>query len=1155
MADDFEAIRSSYLTDETTLLAQMMESVGLSHAERAQISSAGAALVQQVRDDSDPTLMEAFLSEYGLSTDEGIALMCLAEALLRVPDADTVDDLIADKITSSDWDAHSGRASSVLVNASTWALMLTGRVLGEAEDAGVVSTLRGLIRRVGEPVIRTAVSRAMRELGEQFVLGQSIEAAMDNAIAAQRNGYSYSYDMLGEGARTDADARRYHLAYADAITAIARRASGDVRSNPGISVKLSALHPRYEATHRKHYFDTLLARVRSLAVLAAGSNIGFNIDAEEADRLEPSLEIIDALLSEPALAGWEGLGVVVQAYGRRAMPVLQWLHEQAQQRHRRIMVRLVKGAYWDTEVKRAQVLGLESYPVYTRKAHTDIAYAACTDTLLRMQDHVYPQFATHNAHTVATVLHLAQKHLADRFELQRLHGMGEALHEICRTKHGTQTRIYAPVGVHRDLLAYLVRRLLENGANSSFVHQIVDERVPPEAVATDPFTAVDPAADAHNPKLRRPPALIGGRTGARGWDITHRPHVEALLAARADVATQSDVPDHSLEEAREAMARLANYTATWSDTPAQARAAMLLRAAERFEASTGTLIGLLGREAHKTLDDAIAELREAIDFLRFYAGQCGELPGSPLGVVACISPWNFPLAIFTGQIAAALAAGNCVIAKPAEQTPRIARAAVALLHEAGVAREALQLVTGPGSVIGAAITADARTNGICFTGSLDTAQRIHLALAKDANPQAPLIAETGGINAMIVDSTALAEQAVRDIVTSAFKSAGQRCSALRILYVQDDVADRIIAMICGAMDALVVGDPWLVDTDLGPVIDAEAYRDIVAHIQRSEVLHQAPLADDTACLVPPTLIRVRGIEALKREVFGPVLHIATFRARDLPAVIDAINRSGYGLTFGLHTRLDDRVQEIVDNLRVGNMYINRNQIGAVVETQPFGGEGLSGTGPKAGGYFYLPRLRRGSGGTNSPPANRRKVGSRRLQKLIQQLPAYAGPPLAPPDGLWLPQSSVTTPGPTGERNTLTLHPRGVALCLGPEPEQLLLQAHCALACGCAVVLFGAPGSAVLEQVQAWHAQGLPVAFAQGLPTARALSEAEGFDAVAYAGDDETTRTLRTALAQRKGAILRFSNCPWEPMAYLVERHVCTDTTAAGGNTSLMTGTE
>ncbi len=1155
MGDDLEGIRNGYLTDETTLLTQMIESVDLSEVERAEIARAGATLVQRVRDESDPTLMEAFLSEYGLSTDEGIALMCLAEALLRVPDADTVDDLIADKITSSDWDAHSGRASSVLVNASTWALMLTGRVLGEAEDAGVVSTLRGLIRRVGEPVIRTAVSRAMRELGEQFVLGQSIEAAMDNAEAAQRNGYTYSYDMLGEGARTDADARRYHLAYADAITAIARRAGDDVRGNPGISVKLSALHPRYEATHRAHYFDTLLARVRSLAVLAAGSNIGFNIDAEEADRLEPSLEIIEALLAEPALASWEGLGVVVQAYGRRAMPVLHWLHEQAQQRRRRIMVRLVKGAYWDTEVKRAQVLGLESYPVFTRKAHTDIAYAACTDALLRMQDHVYPQFATHNAHTIATVLHLAKRHAAENFELQRLHGMGEALHEICRIAHGTQTRIYAPVGVHRDLLAYLVRRLLENGANSSFVHQIVDERVAPETVAKDPFSAIDPAADAHNPKLRRPRALIAGRSGARGWDITHQPHVEALLAARADVTSHDNVPDHSVESADAAMARLATYAATWSDTASAERAAILLRAADGFEGSTGTLIGLLGREAHKTLDDAIAELREAIDFLRFYAGQCDNLAGAPLGVVACISPWNFPLAIFTGQVAAALAAGNCVIAKPAEQTPRIARAAVALLHEAGVPADALQLVTGPGSVIGAAITADARTDGVCFTGSLDTAQHIHRALAKHANPRAPLIAETGGINAMIVDSTALAEQAVRDIVNSAFKSAGQRCSALRIVYVQEDVAERMIAMIRGAMDALVVGDPWQTDTDLGPVIDVGAYRDIIAHIDSSDVLHQAPLADDTACLVPPTLIRVAGIESLTQEVFGPVLHLATFRARDLPSVINAINESGYGLTFGLHTRLDDRVQEIVERLRVGNMYVNRNQIGAVVETQPFGGEGLSGTGPKAGGYFYLPRLRDGTGNSDTSPANRRRVGSRRLQRLIHGTANRSGALPAPPAGLTLPQLSFTTPGPTGERNTLTLHPRGVALCLGPEPSQLLLQGHCALACGCAAVLFGAAGSAVLEQVQAWQTQGLPVTFAEGLPTERALSHANGFDVVAYAGDDDTTRTLRTALAERTGAILRFSSYPWDPMAYLVERHVCTDTTAAGGNTSLMTGTE
>ena len=1146
-------INAEYLGDETRLVREAIERAALSDEARRAIVSRATRLVSRVRDESDPTLMEAFLSEYGLSTQEGIALMCLAEALLRVPDTDTIDDLIADKITGSNWDLHSGQASSVLVNASTWALMLTGRVLSDDEDEGILANLTGLIRRVGEPVIRAAVSRAMRELGEQFVLGQNIEDAVNVSQRWQERGYTFSYDMLGEGARTDADARRYHLAYADAITAIARGTGNDVRDNPGISVKLSALHPRYEATHEARYFDTLLARTRSLAVLAAGSDIGFNIDAEEADRLVPSLRIVEALLKEPALAGWEGLGVVVQAYGRRASHTLDWLYERADTHNRRIMVRLVKGAYWDTQIKRAQVMGLQSYPVFTRKAHTDVSYIACARQLMGMQDRIYAQFATHNAHTLAAVLHLAEVHNTERFELQRLHGMGEALHEITRASAGTRTRIYAPVGVHQDLLAYLVRRLLENGANSSFVHQIVDERVAPEAVAEDPFGRIAADADLHNPRLRVPRALIGDRDGATGWDLTHEAHREALQRSMAAEAPPGKPPESSRADVQTQLKLLQEGQTGWADTPAANRADLLLRAAERFETEHPSLLALLVREAGKTLDDAIAELREAVDFLRFYATQAAHLNGRPLGTVACISPWNFPLAIFTGQIAASLAAGNTVIAKPAEQTPAIAAAAIALLHEAGVPESALQLAVGAGSVVGAAITGDPRTDGVCFTGSLPTARRIHQAVAAHAAPYAPLIAETGGINAMIVDSTALPEQAVRDIIASAFQSAGQRCSALRMLYLQEDVAPRLLEMIQGAMDMLVVGHPASIDTDVGPVIDAEACSVIQAHVSASDVIHQSPLADDTPNLVPPTLIRVPGIEALEEEVFGPVLHVATFRADQLQRVVDRINASGYGLTFGLHTRLDDRVQQIVERLHVGNIYVNRNQIGAVVETQPFGGEGLSGTGPKAGGYHYLPRLQRETPGTEALPP-RSRVGERRLNRLLRSLEPNL-PGIFPPHGPF-PELTVKTPGPTGERNMLTLHPRGRALCLGPSADAAMAQARCALASGCAAVVFHAREQTELAaQVARWRTEGYPIEALEGFPTNKALTNARGFDTVAYAGDAETTRRIRQALAARTGAIVRFSASPWSPMAYLAERHVCTDTTAAGGNTSLMTGTE
>ncbi|MEM7523815.1 MAG: bifunctional proline dehydrogenase/L-glutamate gamma-semialdehyde dehydrogenase PutA, partial [Pseudomonadota bacterium] len=970
------ALRAASRADEAERLTALVQTADMAPDMRAAVAARAAALVRTVRGAAAPGLMESFLAEYGLSTEEGVALMCLAEALLRVPDDETMDDLIRDKIAPHDWSAHAGGASSILVNASTWALMLTGRVLDD-DAPGVVGALRGLVRRMGEPVIRTAVAAAMREMGAAFVLGETMEAAMTRAAGMEAKGYTYSYDMLGEAARTHDDADRYFEAYAGAIAAAGSKATGDVRESPGVSVKLSALHPRYERLRKAVCLAPVSARLLELARMAKGAGIGLNVDAEEADRLDLSLDVIERVLSDPSLAGWDGFGVVVQAYQRRAPFVIDWLDGLAAGRNRRLMVRLVKGAYWDAEIKRAQVMGLSSYPVFTSKAATDVSYLACARKLLSSRPRLYPQFATHNAHSAAAVLEMAGGAAAD-YELQRLHGMGEALHDALRVESGVRCRIYAPVGAHRDLLAYLVRRLLENGANSSFVNQIVDKSVPPEIVAQDPFEALSPGP---NPAIPAPAELFAPeRANARGWDPMDEADLAAIDAARApwlggvrgaggkiiaNPATGAPVGRVELAlpaDASQAVAAAMDAAPGWAGAPAADRAAALVKAADHYEAHAGEIFALLAREAGKTIEDAIAELREAVDFLRYYAAGAAEAAAASdaRGVVVCISPWNFPLAIFTGQISAALAAGDVVIAKPAEQTPLIAALAVDLLHKAGVPREALRLVIGGGDV-GAAFVADPRIRGVCFTGSTEVAKLIDRQLAETA-PEAMLIAETGGLNAMIVDSTALPEQAVRDIVASAFQSAGQRCSALRVLYVQEDMQDRLLPMLYGAMDALVVGDPLDPATDAGPLIDEDARRGVAEYLAAAEadgrMMHQIE-APSGGHFIGPAALRVGGVEDVEREVFGPVLHIATFASDDVDKVVEAVNTCGYGLTFGLHTRIDRRVQDVVDKAEIGNIYVNRNQIGAVVGSQPFGGEGLSGTGPKAGGPHYLRRFRQG----------------------------------------------------------------------------------------------------------------------------------------------------------------------------------------------------
>lgn len=1091
---------------EAPLVADLIAAAGLSPETRQAISGRAAGLVRRIRSEAAPSLMEHFLAEYGLSTREGVALMCLAEAMLRVPDAGTVDALIEDKIVPSDWGRHLGTAASSLVNASTWALMLTGRVLDD-DQGGIAGTLRGAIRRLGEPVIRAAVGRAMKEMGRQFVLGETIEAALTRAKKREAQGFTYSYDMLGEAAMTARDAARYAADYRAAIAAIAGACvpldkGGRVETNPGISIKLSALHPRYEVAQEGRVMAELVPVVRDLARAAKAANMGLNVDAEEQDRLVLSLKVIGAVLADPELAGWDGFGVVVQAYGKRAGLAIDWLADLARGLDRRIMVRLVKGAYWDSEMKRAQVEGMPGFPLFTSKTATDVNYISLASKLFGHADRIYPQFATHNAHTVAAVLELAQ---GRPFEFQRLHGMGERLHDITLSETRGRCRIYAPVGAHRDLLAYLVRRLLENGANSSFVHQIVDEAVTPEEIARDPF-----AAEVRAPAgLLAPADLFGARGNSADFDLSDAETLARIAAAAAGplpdagpivAGASSGTPRQVVNPATGAV--LAQVTeadgtcvegalaaaAVWDASPAE-RAAVLRRAAALYQDNFGPIFAALTAEAGKTLNDAVGELREAVDFLNYYAAEGEAATGRPRGVIVAISPWNFPLAIFTGQIAAALMAGNAVLAKPAEQTPVIAAMAVRLLHQAGVPRAALQLLPGSGAVVGAQLSADPRVAGVVFTGSTETAQRINRAMAAHLAPGAPLIAETGGLNAMVVDSTALPEQALRDIVAAAFRSAGQRCSALRCLYLQEDIAPHMIEMIKGAMEELVLGDPADLRTDVGPLIDARAWGAIARYIEErhDRLIHQVE-APEGGHFLAPTLLRVSGIEDLPREIFGPVLHVATFAAGDLPKVIAAINARGFGLTFGLHSRIDGRVQEVAEAVHAGNIYVNRNQIGAVVGSQPFGGEGLSGTGPKAGGPFYLPRFF-APGGTQAP--------------VMEQL----------------------MPGPTGELNRLRLSPRAPLLCLGPEAA---------------------------AQVAAIEAMGGRAEAAEGLAP-EALAAREGFSGVIWSGDAARGRAIAKALAARPGPILPLITGAPDVAHLFHERHLCIDTTAAGGNAALLAG--
>jgi RHH-type transcriptional regulator, proline utilization regulon repressor / proline dehydrogenase / delta 1-pyrroline-5-carboxylate dehydrogenase len=977
-----DAVNAQFLAAEDDAVRRLCDLARLPQAARSAVQDQALQLVAGVRaTHARSGGLDALLRQYHLASAEGVVLMCLAEALLRIPDADTADRLIADKLAEGDWERHLGDSDSLLVNASTWGLMLTGRLV--ELDRADIGSLRGwfgrLAARLSEPVARTALRQAMRVLGQQFVMGRDIGEALRRATGTSARHEAYSFDMLGEAAITGADAQRYFAKYSDAISALGRHASQcePGMALPGISVKLSALHPRYEFLQRDRVLRELGPTLLNLVSQARAAGIALTVDAEEADRLELSLLLVDGVLASDLTAGYGGFGLAVQAYQKRAYVVLQWLVQRATALRRRISVRLVKGAYWDSEIKRAQERGLAGFPVFTRKMNTDVSYLACARLLAQHIDVIYPQFATHNAHTVAYVTQIMSGMAPDQFEFQRLHGMGEALYEqaagecICR--------VYAPVGPHEDLLPYLVRRLLENGANTSFVNRIVDERLPAQQIVTDPVAEADRTRPAAEPRIALPAQLFGSqRLNSRGVNFADGAELRTLLdECRAAVPQITPVAPVSLQGVNHALTQATAAQATWNARSSEQRACILERAADLFEAHRAELIARCVLEAGRTVPDSASEVREAIDFLRYYAAQARILGAALLltgptgerntlrvrgrGVFACISPWNFPVSIFTGQVSAALVTGNTVLAKPAEQTPLTAALAVELLHRAGVPPEVLHLLPG-GPETGEALTDDPRICGVVFTGSTQTARRIEQHLAARAGAIATLIAETGGINVMIVDSSALPEQVVVDCVTSAFNSAGQRCSALRILVLQEEIAPRVLELLAGQMDQLMLGAPWRLHTDIGPVIDREAlqlledYAAKVTHGARWQ--HRARLPDlvDTERLFAPLAVEVPSLAAVEREVFGPILHVVRYQADNLDAILEQINQMGYGLTLGIHTRIDSAAVAIADRVKVGNVYVNRNMIGAVVGVQPFGGCGLSGTGPKAGGPHYLQRF-------------------------------------------------------------------------------------------------------------------------------------------------------------------------------------------------------
>ena len=1218
------AITAARRRPESDCLAPLLPLASLTDAQDRAADEMARRLVAGLRERSGggarENLVQGLLQQFSLSSEEGVALMCLAEALLRIPDPATRDALIRDKIGRGDWRAHLGGSASPFINAATWGLLVTGTLVATHDERGLSNALTRVTARVGEPVIRKAVDLGMRLMGKQFVAGETITEALENARRFEEQGFSYSYDMLGEAAMTSADADRYDASYVSAINAIGTAAARrGIYDGPGISIKLSALHPRYCLAQRERVFAELYPRVKALTLLAKGYDIGINIDAEEADRLELSLDLLEMLCSEPELAGWNGIGFVIQAYGKRCPFVVDFLVDLAKRTRRRLMVRLVKGAYWDSEIKRAQVEGLDGYPVFTRKVYTDVSYLACARMLLAAPAEIYPQFATHNAQTLASIQQMAGVYKPGQYEFQCLHGMGEPLfvQVVGARKLGLPCRIYAPVGTHETLLAYLVRRLLENGANTSFINRIADPAVSLDDLVANPVAVVrlmardEGVLGLPHPRIALPRALFGSvRANSAGMDLTDELALASLAHSLLPTAIEpwraqptrtgrgearkgtpvrnpavnedivGEVVDADLDDVELALVAAQSSAGRWQSITPSERAACLERAAEMMESEMPRLLGLIVREAGKTWANAISEVREAVDFLRYYAHEArarfSNETHKALGPIVCISPWNFPLAIFTGQVSAALAAGNPVIAKPAEQTPLIAAQAVRLLHAAGVPQDVVQLLPGPGETVGAKLTADPRVRGVVFTGSTEVARLIQRSLAGRLNPDGhpvPLIAETGGQNAMIVDSSALAEQVVADATVSAFDSAGQRCSALRVLCLQDDVADRVIEMLEGAMRELSLGDPERLAVDVGPVIDETARAMLAAYIEKMRAhgfkVRQVSAGDAAAAgtFVAPTLIEIDRIEDLEREVFGPVLHVLRFKRDNLDALIDSLNGLEYGLTLGVHSRVDETIDRVVARAHVGNIYVNRNIVGAVVGVQPFGGEGLSGTGPKAGGPLYLYRML-----AKSPPDSAiEELRSIDASGLGASLKLWQ-PRLAAFEALrgwaqtsaaelsrqcdrmaaWSPAgASVALPGPTGERNSYSALPRRTVLCVATDDRDLMSQLA-------TVLSVGARAAWPLSDRTTRLLRLLPDEVARSIVTVKPDVAARDvdFDAALFHGSSDECRALLRRLSEREGPLVTLhafnagEEVPVERL--LIERVVSVNTAAAGGNASLMT---
>jgi RHH-type proline utilization regulon transcriptional repressor/proline dehydrogenase/delta 1-pyrroline-5-carboxylate dehydrogenase len=1241
-----QTIRDFYRIDEDLAVDHILPDAEVNMRARSRAWERARKMVLQIRNDQEGNgVVEALLNEYSLSSAEGVVLMCLAEALLRIPDKATQDKLISDKLSRGQWSSHLGNSDSLFVNASAWGLLMTGGLVNYANQRNQFGFLKKTLGKVGEPVIRKAMNIAMKVMGQQFVMGENIKNAVQRAEEKERKGYVYSYDMLGEGARTQQDADKYFTSYAQAIKVIGEAAKGKgPRKSPGISVKLSAIHPRYEFTHKQRVMAELPAKLKELCLLAKQYDIGLTVDAEESERLDISLDIIEAVFSDSDLNGWNGFGLAVQSYQKRAIFVIDWLRELTQRVGRKLMVRLVKGAYWDTEIKKAQKEGQIHFPVFTRKSSTDVSYHACANRLLDYRDTIYPQFATHNAYTAAVIIELAGED-KEGFEFQCLHGMGDSLYDQIVCLEGIQCRIYAPVGEHEDLLAYLVRRLLENGANSSFVNAIVDEERPVESLLEDPVEKTQRLKHKYNDQILKPIALYGSeRDNSKGLDLTDINQITPLKASIQNWFSdnrieESEVPAgchavrnpanqdeiigfhryHNSEQMSDKLASADNAFASWSQTPVKERADLLRRTADILERHMDELIALCIKEAGKIAQDGIDEIREAVDFCRYYAAKAEELADddrlAPRGVVLCISPWNFPLAIFLGQVAAALVTGNTVIAKPAEQTSLIALRALELMEYVGLPAGVVEAVVSEGAEVGKTLLPDQRIKAVMFTGSTATGSLIARILAERGGEQVPLIAETGGQNCMIVDSTALPEQVVDDVIASGFQSAGQRCSALRVLFLQEEIADKITTMLLCALSELSVGDPAYLATDIGPVIDQKALDSLESHAvfmqQNGTLLFESELPANKGSFFAPRLYQIEDISVLEREVFGPCVHIVRFKANQLEATVEKINATGFGLTMGIHTRIDIRAMELMKLSRAGNVYVNRNMIGAIVGVQPFGGRGLSGTGPKAGGPHYLNRLMLEKA-TPKVTANQVELVDEVLKSteeakqqatqmmntaqltesqwrlsdlntrissvrqllakiaqvgIVDELADDLNATLAAARAQLIHierrlRKPTILPGPTGESNILYLEPRGIVVCFADKNvtfEYWVSSIVTALATGNLVIsvvsdLFHAQAIAFRDQfISTGAPEGVfQVARLEHLDT---LLADEKLSAVVIDSNSERSTYMVQKLAQREGAILPVISAEYNDhliQRLLSEKTVSIDTTASGGNTSLMT---